>query len=256
MANPNKLLLEIARCPVVRGIRDRTVELHEYCQEIVEVQKDATTFQVPEPWVGWIEHAPILFISSNPSIDLHEVFPTDDREEWPDQRIIDFFQNRFSSPKGWVKDGKVLRRDGYSGRKVRFWMSAGRRASEVLQKDLGKVAPGVDFALTEVVHCKSRKEEGVHKARHFCTQRYLARILEVAAAKVLVVYGGVARDSVCSLPEVGPITEQGFLGPLMLHGTSRILIFLPHPSAWRGRKQFEPDELAALHSHLGSKPPT
>jgi len=251
MVSPNELLLEIAHCPVVRDLRNHKIDLHD-CQEIVAIQTDAT-FQIPEPWLGQIEHAPVLFVSSNPSIDEHEVFPTVNEQEWADQRIVDFFQNRFTPSSGWVKDGKVLRDDGYSGRKVRFWSSARNRASEILQKERGAVVPGVDFALTEVVHCKSRGELGVDSALRFCPNRYLGKVLEMAAARVLIVYGRVARDAVCRMHEVGRPVVNRLFGPVVLHGASRILVFLPHPSARRGKKTFEPEELDAIHSHLESK---
>jgi hypothetical protein len=252
MASPNELLLEIACCPVARDIRAGKVDSHE-CLRIVKTQDGKRPFQVPEPWVGQIEHAPILFISSNPSFDEKEKFPTDNAKDWPSERIVDFFENRFTSRAGWVKNLGVLHHDGIYSKPVRFWVSARARAAEILQKKNKQVAPGVDFALTEVVHCKSKGEIGVNEARDFCSKRYLKRILSVAAARVLVVYGRVAHDAVRGLPQVGGATEQRLLGPLVVHGRSRILVFLPHPNARKVTKGFGADELAALRSHLGSK---
>jgi hypothetical protein len=37
-----------------------------------------------------------------------------------------------------------------------------QRAIELLQRD---VRPGVDYALTEIVHCKSKSENGVAEAK-------------------------------------------------------------------------------------------
>ena len=43
---------------------------------------------------------------------------------------------------------------------------------------------GLDYALTEVVRCKSRQERGVPEALGTCSSRYLARTLELSAARV------------------------------------------------------------------------
>ncbi len=117
--DPRQLLLEIANCRIAKGILAGKPS-HHPCQTIVSSQ-DGGTFQLPEPWVGQIDRAPILFISSNPSFDKEEYFPADNEEKWPPDRIVDFFQNRFTSPSGWVKGLKVLHSDGsYSKDWVRF----------------------------------------------------------------------------------------------------------------------------------------
>ena len=248
-----QLLLEIAHCRVVKDIRDRKVLSH-CCQTIVGVQTEAE-YHLPEPWVGEIDHAPILFISSNPSIDTDEVFPNDDESTWPPERIADFFQNRFRSHEGWVKDGRyVLRHNGYSGSWVRFWASARVRASEILQIKKTAVVPGVDFALTEIVHCKSRNEMGVAEAQAFCSDRYLGRILSIAAARILIVYGTRARQAICRHFGLGAEeTTARIFGPTEIAGTSRMLVFLPHPSARRANKSFHRDELDALRRYRESK---
>ena len=63
--------------------------------------------QVPEPWSGNLEHAPILFLSSNPSISTAELYP---RWEWPDEEIADFFGRRFGG--GQMGDNKKRRNEG------------------------------------------------------------------------------------------------------------------------------------------------
>lgn len=116
-----RLLLEIARCPHVSHIR-RGAKLVHPCAQLVRSQPIDKPLQLPEPWSGDIEHAPILFLSSNPSI-AHcdckdgvrcsgEEFPT---EAASDATVIDFFSRRFAPPwacippKGPVK---TLRHDG------------------------------------------------------------------------------------------------------------------------------------------------
>ncbi len=171
---PNRaesLLIEIARCPVV----DLCLEQREggdWCRQIVQSQGVSTVreFQVPEPWSGPIESAPILFLSSNPSIsrsnpprDTDEEYPTGDRETWPDERIIDFFQGRFGGGREeWIRNGiRGRMKNGEFSKDpkdwVRFWASAKARASEALGRP---AIPGRDYAMTEVVRCKSVEEYG------------------------------------------------------------------------------------------------
>jgi len=51
-------------------------------------------FHLPEPWSGRIESTPILFVSSNPSFNRREDFPT---VSWDDDRIEAFFTTRFEA---------------------------------------------------------------------------------------------------------------------------------------------------------------
>ncbi len=251
MPGPQELLLEIANCSVAGDLRRNPTRPHP-CQRIVSSQ-GGTVFQLPEPWVGQIDRAPILFIGANPSLDQDERFPNSDKSEWADHRVIDFFSNRFTSSERWVEKYKVSLRNGkYSKTSVRFWLAVRQRASKILDKAAAEVEPGVDFALTEVVHCKSRLEEGVREASCFCRKRYLKRILEIAAAKVIIVYGSVARAAVESAfprESVATLSER-ITGPHTLFGISRIIAFLPKPNAWHGGMAFEESELSAIRIHL------
>ena len=81
----------------------------------------------------------------------------------PSETIIAFQGRRFdqtlSAP--FVKNGRYLQRNGhYAQRPVKFWTSVQRRAEELI----GPIAdPSVNYVMTEVVHCKSKKEVGVHE---------------------------------------------------------------------------------------------
>jgi hypothetical protein len=73
------------------------------CQKVVETQKpDPAVFQVPEPWAGHLHLAPILLVSSSPSISAEEPYPT-----WgaPADNRVQFFDERFGDGPGQVKDG-------------------------------------------------------------------------------------------------------------------------------------------------------
>jgi hypothetical protein len=187
--------------------------------------------QVPEPWSGELEHALILILSSNPSISTAEIYP---RWEWPDEEIADFFGRRFGGGRRqWIKDGtKSLRPDGSYGRATAFWAAVRQRAIELLQRE---VRPGVDYALTEIVHCKSKSEIGVAEAKKRCVPRYLRRVLALAAAKVIVVLGKPARQA--AQEEFGIPEDAVVYGPQALCGRERMLAFLPHTN-YRGPRTF------------------
>ena len=83
----NNIILEIAKCCEVE--KAKLNDSHS-CNKIVMSQNDS--FQLPEPWNGHLDNAEILFISSNPSIDPNENYPT---ASWKDEDIVSFFENRF-----------------------------------------------------------------------------------------------------------------------------------------------------------------
>jgi hypothetical protein len=96
MADVRGLLGEIVHCSVANEIRFGT-SISCPCHKIVRLQTSAS-FQLPEPWSGQIDVAPILFISSSPSIDELELYPD---QSWDSDRTADFFYNRFNSSAGW-----------------------------------------------------------------------------------------------------------------------------------------------------------
>ena len=254
MEDPHSLLLEIAHCQIAKDIRSGSLRDH-CCRTIVKSQT-GLAFQLPEPWAGQIEHAPILFISSNPSFDEEEEFPSDSVKDWPEARVVDFFKNRFTSPAGWVKNLGVLHRDGTYSRWVQFWASARARTCELLRKNKDAVELGRDFALTEIVHCKSRGEVGVREARAFCPKRYLDRVLFVSGAKILVVFGSKAQGAICDHLDVHDKKEMAelFGSARAIAGQRRMVAFLPHPNARKVKKTLEANlgsrRLADLRSYL------
>jgi hypothetical protein len=83
----------ISRCPNVAACYNSDVA--NPCRAIVNYQKrqwNTTTydrFQVPEPWVGQIDKARILFVASNPSIsdDDHALGGSDDDAIWESHHL-------------------------------------------------------------------------------------------------------------------------------------------------------------------------
>ena len=214
----NQLLLAINRCPEVT--KARATPNHP-CSQIVGSQQ-AWAFQSPEPWRGHLETAPIIFISSNPSISGEESFPP---INWTDEQVVSHYQGCFDSdvPGPYQIDAKAFNR-------VQFWREVRGRATEIL----GRVAvPGADFALTELVHCKSKREFGVEKALPLCTRKWLESVLKQSCAKVLVVLGKHAETACSGLWSLEP-RRKVHLG-VTLYGSDRAIVFLPHPNARQKR---------------------
>jgi hypothetical protein len=138
------LLLDIAHCPNVQLCLDHPRQPHP-CRKIVEVQRAGSlvAHQLPEPWNGQLERAPILFLSSNPSISEREWYPL---ANWADDQTEGYFSNRFGGGRTrWVRDGRyVLWSDGvYSPKGVNFWAHMQNRARELLPEH--DVQPGKDY---------------------------------------------------------------------------------------------------------------
>lgn len=195
-------------------------------------------WQVPEGWAGSLATAKILFLSSNPSISLPpkgepgraEDYPT---SSWADDDVADFIVNRFDQ---WVTaDDRYLLRDGSYSAPVQFWSRVRRRATEILGRPAD---PRTDYAMTEVVHCKSRAEQGVTQAVDLCASLHLDRLIAACAAQLIVVLGAKARDQVqhlWGLPrEFGrghrPGLEPDHMVTVEIGGRERMIVHLPHPT--------------------------
>lgn len=195
----SKLLLDIARCPNVKLCLKHPNTSHP-CSKIVSSQNTTLNdFHLPEPWNGDIQNAPILFISSNPSINAEEIYPL---WSWSDVQVIDNFSNRFDE--NWVKveNNRYYPKlvDGTYAKANTYWGKVRNHAKKILQR---KVIAGKDFAITEVVHCKSVGEIGVKDAVFECSM-YISSILDIARAKIMVVVGKKAEVMVknyLGLPE-------------------------------------------------------
>ena len=232
----DELLLAIVHCPEIDQARG---DAGHPCAGIVGLQQPGH-FQKPEPWRGHIDTAPILFVSSNPSIRGDDPFPPDG---WKEQHIINHYQRCFDN------DASIpghIDRATYNS--VQFWREVRGRASEILGRP---AIPGTDFALTELVHCKSKEEKGVAKAHLTCAGRWLDRVLRVSGASIIVLLGRQARDHCAArwgLDKTQPV-HFGVPTP----GRKRAVVILPHPNA-RGKRKvgdfLGDDELDRLRALL------
>jgi hypothetical protein len=209
--------------------------------------------QLPEPWVGHLAEAPILFVSSNPSIRGQITreglaAPTRDGITWDvsDEEIVDRFENAFDK---YMVGG--VRSIG-AKRATRYWSSIKRRAQELIPAR--PVRPGRDYALTEIVRCKSRGEVGVADAAATCMERHLGPTLELSGARVIVGIGAHARRALAShlrLASTEGVQDTEFAN------RARSVVFLPHPNARGGSKSLagtlSPIDIERLQDEVGAR---
>ena len=224
------LLNEIFRCSNVQACLEHPHKDHP-CSRVVLSQRSesVTNHLMPEPWSGSLEKAPILFLSSNPAMGNVNEYP---QHSWVDDSVTDYFENRFGGgKKQWIRDGRyALRKDQTYGGSVSFWSAVKKRASELMPND--EIRPGVDYALSEVVHCPSAKELGVTDALGECAGRFLRPILHRSGARVVVCLGRIAR---IAIREIFSIPDGVTMyGPQQVGDQLRYFTFIPHPNAWTG----------------------
>lgn len=225
-----RLAHDILRCTVVA---ETLASADTPCRTVVEWQgRRSSPRYCPEPWVGHLGRAAILFLSSNPSADLQGASPNPHRSlsnQSSDAALFRGADSAFDSgQQPGIAAGKYLV-DGHGvryGRAVRHWIWAVRTARELLGRD---PIPGADYALSEVVHCGTKREHGVDKARALCTSRYLKRLLSLSPASIVILIGAHARASFHE--ELGITVAVGELwGPGDLLGRERCIVGLPHPN--------------------------
>ena len=237
-----KLLFDIAKCCNFIQLTKCNSPTHP-CNNIVDFQRkngnaqNINDFQLPEPWNGDIVNAPILVISSNPAYSKDELYPT---LNWPAPMIADFFINRFKNrgKYSWVLNNRVLNKDGSRSRPVRYWSIIQKWVTNIL----GRTAkPGIDYCLTELVHCKSSNQIGVQKALPVCAGNFCCDILRITGAKLIIVFGSIAKHYIkanCSSPNGIPT------------------IYLPHPNSRKKKKvsdHFSKEEIENFRELLNGK---
>jgi len=244
-ARESRLFWDIIECDNIEGYY--LGKNQNPCSKIIRTQKKIIeNFQIPEPWSGSLL-SPVLILSSNPSISTAEMYPT---RKWKKEDVEDFFVNRFNKESGWVRNYlyPVVSREQnrYKDSWVRFWAGVRARARELYGRN--DVIPGVDYALSEIVHCKSKKEAGVTRALSECCEQYLDRLIGVSSSRIVVGMGKIAEDALRERYNIiGNAVSMPALG-------DRVFVFLPHPNA-RCKRSFEeiiPERLNELRSLLKS----
>lgn len=213
------------------------------CKQVIEYQKnrDDESWQLPEPWNGHIHTAPVLVISSNPSIYDEDYAP---RKTYSMESAFDFYHNRFTGkhPKNGLpyvlNDTQVLKQSGNYGKPVRFFNCVRKRVQEVfdymaekLDQPKRMVRPGIDFSIVDVVRCKSQREKGVSEAMSTCFEMHMPETLRLSPAPCILVFGKKASNEMArnllGLDSVHPGTAY----TVHINGIERTLCFLGHPSS-------------------------
>jgi hypothetical protein len=201
------------------------------CRKIIDSQsqKIINDFQVPEPWNGDIENAKILFISSNPSIDPNELYPLWDNPKWTKQEIEDFFINRFNDK--WTKNylHPKLKDGNYRKNYVHFWAGIRTYAADILNTNGKNIIPGKDYAITELVHCKSKGEEGVEEALNECANKYFEKIIEISKAQYYVAIGSKVKNWFNNRYKVNLILNE--FKTVSINGRDYNFTYKRHPNA-------------------------
>ena len=200
----------IASCPAVQdALSNKSHPCHKVVHEQTKLIDVEIKRQRPEPWMGGLAKANLLFVSSNPSINedphpLGEVFPT---YEWSEADSANFFVNRCDPEDKDVKvtfkkpgqpdfltlcyDGEY--RSGVSNpkRPQPTWKNTHDRAVELIGNS---AHPHHNYAITEIVHCKSKDAKGVAEASAFCIEKWMNPIFTTSPARVVVLLGSKVRD--------------------------------------------------------------
>ncbi len=191
-----------------RSIVQWQLDKHESIDNSSHEPKDF--LHCPEPWAGNLTEARVIFLSSNPSFNEKENFPT---LSWKNDETSDFFINRFSSEKmrqygategsGLENPDKAILKDGTQTKRVRTWSQLRKRASVLIDRPPEDTLASRDYVMTEVVHCKSHKEIGVQAALTVCVNKWLKQILALSSARLVVVSGKPAGKAIKqAIPEL------------------------------------------------------
>lgn len=169
--------------------------------------KNISDYHIPEPWNGDIENAPILFVSHNPGYTQGEEYPCYNNPNFSSTAGLNipatetFYDQRF--------EGKYVKHD--NGKKFKVFMANGQYKSvhgfwnyayNISVKLLGKsnVIPGKDFAISDIVHCKSSSVDVIpNVCFDECMKRHFKSVLMAASnIRYMVVVGRQTRERIAS----------------------------------------------------------
>src|SRR5574344_2843407 len=322
-----ELITEIFHCP-------NCVE-NKNCPPNSTGQK-VQPFINPEPFLGDIANSKILVISETPLMYNNEVYPS---KEWSEDKIIDFFKNRFDKNKKYVKEYRYIwvnKKDAvppaeekhelvenneeeeeyeeeeeeeednhkvltdaekaerleytkqllamraeerakdaerwakyaaeeaalekkaarakkaaqkraaaraaedatpevYTHRSILHWSSIRKTVAKLYGRSVDDVIPGVDYAMTEIVHCKTTETFCKNKPYSECTDRYLDKLVGVSGAKVILVVGGVASRIVRRRYHIAK-DKNRIKKDVEINGRKFDFIFIADPSSLFPRK--------------------
>ena len=198
-------------------------------------------FQIPEPWNGDIENAPILFVGLNPGFLDVELYPKLGNPYWlqanggfDEAKVEDFFEHRFNSAHQYVQypNKTKITSGGYKLLRGRtFWGYVKSIADKVLNR---ASTPGTDFAITEIVHCKSRNTSCIHsKCYDVCFDQHFKHILSIAQnLQFMVVLGSATKKRISKHFGISPVETYKWYYNVKLNDKTINIIFVDHNAAW------------------------
>jgi hypothetical protein len=208
LTNRTALALRIASCPHVERGCDGD------CETVIAAQSlPHGSRRRPEPWTGQLDRAPILFVTSNPNTEPGRV-PTQSEVPPPD-RLLDFYEGYFNRHPEGINTVPTWNR-------MRIW------TDQLLRADTNA---GLNFALTDAVHCASRQQAGVPEALKRCATLYLRPIVEASVARLIICCGSPASTGFGHATDGRIALKEGeSWGPAQLWGADRVVAALPHPA--------------------------
>jgi hypothetical protein len=227
-----ELAVQILRCPILTQCLEEGGSQLPCAEVATGPGSPHRAHWVPEPWVGRLAEAPLLFVSSNPGGGSDpSTDPYDPSSSSSDEVLLDCQDGAFDEGQlPGIADGQYLVDvHGNRGKSVHYWEWVKRCASEILSR---APIPGQDYALTEVVHCGSPSADGVWKALQTCASRYLQPVLANSPASVLVVVGAIAKFAFAEYLKV--VAPDHLVGPLELAERERLVVVVPHPNSRGG----------------------
>lgn len=196
--------------------------------KICQAQKDSgiEKMHLPEPWNGKLSAAKIMFISSNPSIDKDEEYPT---EDWDDEKICGFFENRFKNGKKTAGGEKVTKAVSFWTGLIKYtnWISEeeGLEIHEICKerKNYKKYYAELNEVIvsTEIVHCKSQKEKGVADCEEDSHEKWTEEIVNLFTGKVIVLFGKYAKSHAEEIKKYQHVKENGIKVLCLSHPNAR-----------------------------------
>lgn len=263
-----KLLLKIARCEIakervsllIRSKGEKDPSNTHPCDDICKFQYDKiqnaldkddpkqevtkAMFHVPEPWNGNLKTAEILFVGSNPNINLKEDFPKFESEEWSEDKkneVVVFFSDRLNrlDLENDIKNTRYWR-EIY---KYAAWILEATDPSWAVDKENEedkKREIDSRVALTEIVHCKSKDETGVPEATQKCFKKYTKKVIEYflnttsgsGNKKIVVFVGAKARDLICAgaSTNTNNVDRKKIAKYFGVSSENALFLCFPHPS--------------------------
>ena len=172
MSTMSELLLSISHC---EEVEKALIDKNNECHVVVSYQKKEPR-HLPEPWNGNINTAEVLFISSNPSYNAKENFPSPLSDVFSVEK---FFLNRLYN--------SDYRPRFYIGiKKCALWILKTTEESKLKNR----------ICCTNIVHCKSPRQIGVERACNKCSQKWLAKVLQEFHGEYIVVIGRIAQKMI------------------------------------------------------------